>query len=330
MRAVLVAGTDHPDATDGTREDDRYPTFFLCLRPDKCIRYSMLLLTCALASSGCIASALERHTLAQAATPTDIRYQEVLDNLAMVAHDPSALPAYSSIFAGTAQITDTAQLASTTSFGPHGAGGEILSPQFSRAVLGNWTLDPINTPEKLEAIRCACRWVLYGEEFACHDCAGLLASPAEAPYPGRHFGVADRLVNLPQGWVCAGKRNQMPRGVCYTGHCGETWVWVMPGCTRALADFNMIIQDIARVDINSPTLQYIRDVPSDFQFPTKSLCKTQCPDGPLPSTQPFVVAEVSVDPCGHLMADIPYYRWRVENVGSDASLRSQISAAGLH
>jgi hypothetical protein len=292
----------------------------------------MLLLVCALASSGCIASALERYTLAQQATPTDIRYQQVLDNLAMVANNPSALPAYSSIFAGTAQITDTAQLASTTTFGPFGAGGELVSPQYTRATLGNWTLDPINVPEKLEALRCACRWVLYGEEFACHDCAGLLATPEEAPYPGRHFGVADRLAKLPPGWVRFGPRSQMPRGVCYCAHCGKTWVWVTPGETQALADFNLIFQDIARVDINSQTLQFIRPFPSDFQFPTQPR-HTPCSEGfyaNQANNTAYVVADVSVDPCGHLMPDIPYYRFRVENVGTDASLRSQINAAGLH
>jgi hypothetical protein len=294
------------------------------------VKYGVLLLACAMPCTGCIAEALERQTLVQQETPTDIRYQQALDNLAIVAHDPAALPAYSSIFAGTAEITDTAQLASTTSFGPPGAGGEIASPQYSRAVLGNWTLDPINAPEKLEAIRCACRWVIYGPEFACHDCVGLLVSPEEAPYPGRHFGVAERLAALPAGWLRCGRRRDVPAKTCYKAHCGDTWVWVTPNGTGPLADFNLILQDIARVDINSPTLQFIRPTPSDFQFPTMPWDRSPCDAGPYRGKVPNVVAEVSVDQCGHLMPDTPYYKWRLENVGSDASLRSQISAAGLH
>lgn len=293
------------------------------------MKYGVLLL-CTVACTGCTTLALERHTLSQVASPTDIRYQEVLDNLAMVASDPAALPAYSSIFAGTAQITDTSQLASTTSVGPGATSAQVASPQFTRLVLGNWTLDPINSPEKLEAIRGACRWVIYGREFACHDCPGLLASPEQAPFPGRHFGVWDRLARLPQGWVHVGQRHDVPAGARYRAHCGNTWVWVMPGDTRALADFNLVLQDIARVDINSPTVQFIRPTPSDFVFPTRQLEHTPCSAGPYYNRVPYVIAEVSVDPCGILMPDIPYYRWRTENVGSDANPRSQINAAGLH
>jgi hypothetical protein len=292
------------------------------------MKYGLLLLPM-LACTGCTTLALERHTLKQEATPTDIRYQEVLDNLAMVAHDPSALPAYSSIFAGTAQITDTAQLVSTTTFGSKAA-AQVINPQLTRGALGNWTLDPINAPEKLEAIRCACQWVIYGQEFACHDCNGLLASPEQAPYPGRHFGVADRLSHLPQGWVHVGKLLEVPAKARYKAHSGDTWVWVMPEDMEALADFSLVLQDIARVDINSTTILFIRPTPSDFVFPANPLDKTPCCAGPYKDTKPNVIAEVSVDPCGCLMPDTPYYRWRTENVGSDPSLRSQINAAGLH
>jgi hypothetical protein len=292
------------------------------------MKYAMLL-ACLIACTGCTTRALQRHTLSQAASPIDIRYQEVLDNLAMVARDPAALPAYSSIFAGTAQITDTAQLASTTTFGP-GAAAQMLSPQYTRVALGNWTLDPINAPEKLEAFRCACRWVIYGPEVACQDCAGLLASPAQAPYPGRHFDIADQLARLPQGWLCVGRLCDVPVKARYKAHCGDTWVWVMPEGVKSLTDFTLILQDIARVDINSPTLLFIRPTPSDFTFPTFGPDKTPCSEPPYANFRPSVIAEVSVDPCGRLMPDLPYYRWRVENVGSDANLRSQINAAGLH
>jgi hypothetical protein len=292
------------------------------------MRGSVLLL-CTIACSGCTTLAVERHTLSQAATPTDIRYQEVLENLAMVAQNPASLPAYSSIFAGTAQVTDTAQLASTTSIGPGATSAEVLSPQFTRAVVGNWTLDPLNAPEKLEAIRAACQWVIYGPQFACRTAGGLLASPIQAPYPGRHFGVADRLAALPVGWVHHGSCREVPHGVRYKAHCGDTWVWVMPDDTKALADFNLILQSIARVDINSMTLQFVRPTPSDFTFPTLPLPAVPC-SAPFAATIAPVVAEVSVGPCGQLLPDIPYYRWRTENVGSDANLRSQINASGFH
>jgi hypothetical protein len=176
-----------------------------------------LLLLFLASCTGCTTLALERHTLSQGASPTEIRYQEVMDNLALVARDPFALPAYSSIFAGTAQITDTSQILSSTIIGP-AAAAQLVNPQFTRAILGNWTLDPINTPEKLEAMRCVCRWVLFGPDFACQDCAGLLEDPPDLVAQGReithdsgrHFGVADRMRKLPVGWLHRGKRCDVP------------------------------------------------------------------------------------------------------------------------
>jgi hypothetical protein len=303
------------------------------------MRYGILFLSAVLPCAGCTTLALERQSVSQASSPTDIRFQEVLNNLAMLAEDPHALPSYASIFAGTAQISDSFQLASATTLS--NAGSEGLTPQFSRGVSQNWTLDPINVPEKLEAIRAACRWVLYGPEFACHDCPGLLESPYQFPCPGRHFGVRDRLASLPQGCIHTGKLCDVPMNARYRAHSGNTWVWVMPEDVKLLADLNLVLQDIARVDINSPTLQYIRPFPSDFLFPTLDRkpegkyalkCNTEgCADqGQLYRYPVSVVAEVSVDPCYTLMPDTPYYKWRTENLGSDSLLRSTINAAGLH
>jgi hypothetical protein len=298
------------------------------------MRFGTLLLTVLSACTGCTTAALQRHANSQSGSPVDLRYRETLENLAMVAENSFALPAYSSIFSGTAQITDTAQLVSTTAVGP-GMPGEMLNPQFTRVVLGNWTLDPLNAPEKLEAVRCACRWVIYGQDWACHDCVGLLETPQRFPCPGRHFGVADRLRQLPLEWLHRGGKQDVPAQACYKAHSGDVWVWVMPEDVKALADFSLILQDIARVDINSITLQYIRPAPSDFTFPTQPRLlpcfDAGCAKGPHDGTIPAnVIAEVYVDPCYKLMPDIPYYRWRIENLGSDSSLRSQINASGLH
>jgi hypothetical protein len=267
-----------------------------------------------------------------------------MDNLALVASEPYALPAYSSIYAGTAQVTDTAQIASTSTIGS-GVAAQVASPQYTRAVLGNWTLDPINVPEKLEAIRCACQWAVYGRDFACRDCADILSSPPAydvLAVPShthndferrtwRHFGVINRLANLPDGWLRRGCKSDVPPDACYRAHYGKTWVWVMPGATGYLAEFTLILQDIARIDSNSPTLLAIQPNPSDFTFPTVSASIKPCPTGPYSSTKLVgVIAEVSVDRCGNLVSDKPYYPWRLENVGSDSNLRSQINAAGLH
>jgi hypothetical protein len=281
--------------------------------------------------AGCTSLAGKRHALDQEKTSSDIRCQEVLDNLALVAHDSFALPAYSSIYAGSAFVQDTTQIASLTTLGPGMAvAGESVTPQFTRLATGNWALDPPPAPEKLEAIRGACQWVVCGPQFAqAHDYERVLQSPLQAPFPGRHFGVTERLCRLPQGWLWIGPHCNVPRGATYTSHSGDTWVWVMPDGVCGLADLTLIIQDIARVDINSKSILYQRPLPAEFDFPTRPI-PARCQSEVFAGTQSSITAAVMVDECGNLAPDLPYYRWRLENLGSDPSLRSQISAAGIH
>src|SRR5690242_12755450 len=61
--------------------------------------------------SGCTTLSLERQTIRQSASTSDLQYQEVMDNLAMIACDPAFLPSYSTIFAGTTDVSDTISLA---------------------------------------------------------------------------------------------------------------------------------------------------------------------------------------------------------------------------
>jgi hypothetical protein len=300
--------------------------------------------------------ALERHTLAQGESVAELRYLEVVDNLALVARDPGALPAYSSIFAGTAQVTDTAQFGTTLvwlvkgimSSVSYGLFTEAANPQLSRSVSENWSLDPLVVPEKVEAMRCACRWVISGPEKACGSCPGLLASPEQDHSPGRHFGVAERLARLPSGWLHVGRMLEVPHCARYKAHSGDTWVWVMPDGMAALADFTLVLQDIARVNINSDSLYYWPRPPcvytrvSSPPAPTKEGDQTRGRSStaienaaPKDTSKATANADLStlevsayVDPNQHLIPGAPYRQVRFENLGSDPSIRSQVSAAG--
>jgi hypothetical protein len=97
------------------------------------------------------------------------------------------------------------------------------------------------------------------------------------------------------------------------------WVWVNADGVEALADFTLIIQDIARVDINSLTLFTIGRRTSSFSFQTQD---AQGPRGHVDATT-YVDEQLILGP------DNPYFRWRVEAPSSPASLRTQISSAGL-
>lgn len=279
---------------------------------------------------GCTMASLERHTVAQAGSVIDLRYQEVLDNLAMIAKDPASLPAYSTIFSGTAQVTDTEQLSTTTVWqyvkaatgAQSGFSSEALNPQLSRAISQNWTLDPIVVPEKMEALRSVCRWALYGRQFASAENPGLLESPDDAPGPGRHFGVARRLERMPAGWLHVGSLKDVPAGACYQAHCGDTWVWVLADGTAGLAEFTLVFQDIARVDSNSPSLFNLPSAPSAIRFYGVNPGATPKKD------EETLAVTVILDYNGNLAPAVPYYRARIDNFGADSRLRSAINAAG--
>jgi hypothetical protein len=103
----------------------------------------------------------------------------------------------------------------------------------------------------MEAMRCACQWVIFGPERACSEYPGLLADPEQDLSATPHFGVEDRLARLPSGWLHVGCLIEVPPGACYKAHCGGTWVWVMPEGRRGLADFTLVLHDIATLDLRS-------------------------------------------------------------------------------
>jgi hypothetical protein len=291
----------------------------------------ILILASGFACSGCTTMALERHALRQGESAAEVRYQEVLENLALVAHDPAALPAYSSIFVGTTQVTDSESLGSTTLWVSRGvmstarAGflSETASPLLTRNVSENWALDPLIAPEKIEALRCACRWVIYGPETACGNCPGLLLSPEEDHSPGRHFGVAQRLARLPGCWLHVGGLKDVPLTALYKAHFEHTWVWVMPDGMEGLADFTLIFQDIARVQINSDSLFYPEMPPCAYSRTTGPEPKAE-KAGP-PATKLEITAYVSRD--HHLVPGVEYRQLRFDNLAADSSLRSAVSAS---
>ncbi|MEO2088158.1 MAG: hypothetical protein ABGY75_01500, partial [Gemmataceae bacterium] len=55
---------------------------------------------------GCTHTALERRTVKQASTLTDLQYQQVLDNMAMFACNPDTMPWHLKLKGGLVQIAD--------------------------------------------------------------------------------------------------------------------------------------------------------------------------------------------------------------------------------
>jgi hypothetical protein len=147
--------------------------------------------TLLLAVTGCTHRQLQRSTVSQAHTLTDLEYQQVLDNLATLAKNPGALPDFAVPVTGQVQVTDTG---STTDLViPDYLAGAIWSGQYSimasRAVQENWTVTPVTDPDKLNRMRCAYQIALGVppgdceacveklEDFFCHDACSKKKDP---------------------------------------------------------------------------------------------------------------------------------------------------------
>jgi hypothetical protein len=266
----------------------------------------------------------------QVASDLDLRYEEVLYNLAMIADEPTSLPVIAPIYAGTPAISDNFQIGSSTMLQHfttvnafEGLKQDDLSPALQRQDVENWSLDPITVPEKLEALRASCQWVIYGPEFALRDHPGILANPNDFPPENRerHFNVQEQLARIPSGWLHLERRATPPLHAAYRAHYHGMWAWVTPEGVQSLADFSLVVQNIARVSINSLTLFSLGEGTSSFSFVTL--------DRGYPYPKGQVEATVAVNPALVFVPDLPYVRWRVEAQATNSALRTQISTAGL-
>jgi hypothetical protein len=306
--------------------------------------YLLVIALCGL--SGCTSWALERTTLAHAESATDLRYRQVIENLAMILWNPDAVPAYSTIYSGTSDVNDNLKVTAQTIFlrtlHPSGymtafatESTDILG---SRAVKGTWTLDPMVVPEKLRAMRAACKWVLWGPEHVGPDYLLLMnyhppdvGEHIQGDPPGFYFFVVDRLLALPPGWLhCENRRRDVPRNACYWAGCHDRYVWVGAEGMEGFSQFVLAIQAIARITINDAFYPHPR---------TQTIMRSIKidPDNPNvapkdPDSDKTLVATVTLflDADGRLtggenVAAIPA-KQRKDNVGDQSDLKSLINA----
>src|SRR5580700_2690967 len=108
--------------------------------------------------SGCTPTVLREHSVSLAGSSSDLRYREVMENLAMIYANPCTLPAYSSVYSGGMDVQDGVQIDGTTTWAhaiptPSGFSSQTLDIPLSRSIKGTLTLDPTIVPEKLRALR---------------------------------------------------------------------------------------------------------------------------------------------------------------------------------
>jgi hypothetical protein len=206
---------------------------------------------------GCTWTMLRQQSVEYSGAGADLRYRETIENLAMIYADRWRLPAYSSIYAGSMDVSDSIQMGGSTNWihsqnAANGFLSQTLDVPGSRAVRGSFTLDPMIAPEKLRALRAVCQWAVYGSQGVVPDSDILRKYQPQFP-PGNYFGVEDDLNKLSYcNWLGKGCRGRdVPKNACYWAHCGNAYVWVCPEGMDSFSQFVLVCQKIARTDVNT-------------------------------------------------------------------------------
>lgn len=310
------------------------------------IHYSLLwiwlLLMVLLLLPGCTNLALTRATLRHAEASSDLRYQEVMENLAMTASVPSILPAFSSIYAGTTDLSDSIKVSSSTVWArtaikPIGFATAFATQSLdflgSRSLKQNWVLDPTIVPEKLRAMRAALQWVTVGPQNTGPDALMLKkyvpshqrqgpdgkAQFVKGDDKGYYFDVVNELANLPPNWLHKETRAcDIPKDACFWAGCHGCYVWVGADGMRGLSEFTLVMQKIARVDFASVYFP-------QAQTRTVKMSLDTHVDGLIADVTVYMDAD-GVLTSGQNLPAIPI-KGRLDNVGKYAELKSVINAS---
>lgn len=105
--------------------------------------------------SGCQSARLRQRTINQANALPELQFQQVLNNLAQFAVNPSTLPWHVNLKEGTSQITDSLSAGAAVDLGPP---AETLPQLFgSRTVVAQWGMAPVIDASELRLLRIAYR-----------------------------------------------------------------------------------------------------------------------------------------------------------------------------
>jgi hypothetical protein len=113
----------------------------------------------AFTATGCTGHQLRRTTVSQASTLTDLQYQLVLDNLAMFAANPSALPWHVNLKNGSSQVADSGAASLVGSWGTMMSRLATGTPGVngSRTIVEQWGNVPVTDDNALQLLQIAYR-----------------------------------------------------------------------------------------------------------------------------------------------------------------------------
>jgi hypothetical protein len=181
-------------------------------------RLLLLFLTLGLAP-GCTAFELEGYAVNQALSLSEQRYQEVMDNLAVVAHNEGTLPVFSLSDSGSVNVQDVVQFDPKTVWNLTGFFQQVLSTFGKHSPEMAWTFDPVTDPIQLAALHYACQWAVRGGPELGLPYEMLRGTRYDDifPCPGSdnpyrlwpHFDVAWRLEKHQNRWLHRGCRKDV-------------------------------------------------------------------------------------------------------------------------
>jgi len=200
---------------------------------------------------GCTHIQLERSTVKQTGTWTDLQYQQVLDNLAMFCKNPSAMPYFGVAGTGVTQVSDNGNISPGILFHPFLGGdlGGSLSGAAGRQVSEQWSVATTTDPSRLDVIRCLFRMstadLPRNEYDKCvktiREFYGIQENPSEdKDWP--------RLKEIKSGWLNECSKKDVPRDACYVGHYCDLYVWITPDHVRELTELTLAVLDVATAD----------------------------------------------------------------------------------
>jgi hypothetical protein len=272
--------------------------------------------------SGCTPTVLREHSVSLAGSSSDLRYREVMENLAMIYANPCTLPAYSSVYSGGMDVQDGVQIDGTTTWAhaiptPSGFSSQTLDIPLSRSIKGTLTLDPTIVPEKLRALRAACQLVLFGDIVFERD-RTILMRYRPGLEPGPYFDVETELAQLPGDWLGRGhSHHDVPRNACFWAGCPGAYVWVCPENMESFSRFVLVFQRIARFDV------------SNLYQPRHDTRTVKWSAGD--TNNPLIqMVTAYVDENGNLAItqNVPAvpYKSRIDNVGQNSDLKAVINS----
>ncbi len=188
--------------------------------------WSLVLVALGLGSlAGCMHDQLRYTARRTSRTLPDLQYQQVIDNLALIAANPGYLPYLAVVGQGAVQVTDSGNSSLSLTMAPRTFTSTILGFAATRNVTGTWSVGTVTSPEKLRQMQ-----LIYRQAAG----RALAGDPSEA-------------------WLHVGCRRDVPRDAVYVGRHGKVFVWVDQEGIDGLSGLTLRIMDVAtREDTPAP------------------------------------------------------------------------------